>query len=45
MPVKGFAATTAFNFSAIFSHTRGTPRKSVGCTARRRSPMVPAFKS
>jgi hypothetical protein len=44
-PVSGFLLTTAVICSWIFSHTRGTPRNSVGSTARRRSPSVPLPKS
>ena len=36
---------TACIFSAIFSQTRGTPRKNVGLTYVRRFPIVPSFKS
>ena len=35
----------AIIFSAIFSQTRGTPRKTVGLTHLRRSPIVPTLRS
>ena len=44
-PFAIILARTLFIFSAIFSHTRGTPRKMVGLTAWKRSLMEATFRS
>ena len=44
-PLSIILALMAIIFSAIFSHTRGTPRKMVGLTAWKRSLMEATFRS